>query len=148
MQVYYLPAGLALIEHYGSSVDETCPILEMKRRNRHIAEQLNLHFFWLNVHIRSCRLATANLFENRFEGPLKFRAPVCALRKCTRIKNGCMVIKRCTECFPIKVIKGVNEPGKRLSDLQFRTDRLSLSERGHNQQTQNDGKACNHESRV
>src|SRR5580704_11530448 len=99
MQVDNLPAVLVPVQHDGSSVDESGPIIEMKCCNRQITEQLNLHFSWLNIHVWRCGPFAANLFEHRFEGFLKFSTPGCSLRKGTRIKDGGTIVEGQPKCL-------------------------------------------------
>ena len=51
VQVHDLPVVADLVQYDGSAVNESSPIIEMKCCDCQIAEQLNLHFSWLDVYV-------------------------------------------------------------------------------------------------
>jgi len=65
--MHYLPACGGLIEHDSSSIQKSCPVIEMECRDRDITIQLNLHALWLNVHIGRPGFTSPNLIEYQFE---------------------------------------------------------------------------------
>jgi hypothetical protein len=75
VQMYYFPASVRLRQYERSPIEQSGPVVQMESRNRTIAEHLNLHVLWLNVHIRRCLFPSANLLEHNFESLLKFSAP-------------------------------------------------------------------------
>jgi len=119
MQVRYFPTRLGLGQDDRPSIEKSGPVIQVEGRNRKIPEHLKLHVLWLDVHIRGCRFPAANLLEDHFESFFKFSTSVCALRKCSRIEHGSVVIEGQTESLPVKVIEGVNEFGEGLPDLRF-----------------------------
>ena len=88
-----LPTFIRFVQDDSSSIEEPCPIVEMKGRNRHVSEELYSHFFWLDVHVTSGGFAVANFLEYRFEHLLKFGTPIGTLRHRTRIKHRRIVIE-------------------------------------------------------
>ena|SRR5215469_18660440 len=93
VQMHDLPTFLRFVQDDSPSIEETCPIVEMKGRKRHISEELYSHFSWLDVHVRRGHFAVANLLEYRLELLLKFSAPIGTLRHRTRIEHCRIVIK-------------------------------------------------------
>jgi hypothetical protein len=82
VQMHYFPACVRLRQYDRWSIEQSGPVVQMESRNRTIGEHLHLHVLWLNVHIRRCRFAAANLLEHNPESLLKFGASVRAFRKC------------------------------------------------------------------
>lgn len=119
VQVHDFPTCLCLVQHDGSSIDNSGPVIEMKRRNRNIAKLLNHHVFWLEVHIRGRNSVAPDLLEDHLEGFFKFSPPICAHWKRSRIEHGRVVIKRQTEPLPIKIIECTDELGESILNFRF-----------------------------
>jgi hypothetical protein len=96
-----LPTFLRFVQDDSSPIEKPCPIVEMKGRNRHVSEELNSHFSWLDVHIRSGSFAVANLLEHRLESLLEFTMTIGTSWHRTRIEHRGIVIEREPEMFPI-----------------------------------------------
>ncbi len=101
VKVHYFPARFRLMEHDGSSVDKSSPVIQMKRHNRDIAKHLNLHVPRLNMHVWRRSLAAANLFEYDFECLFELSPPVCALGEPTGKEHGGIIGESQAESFPV-----------------------------------------------
>jgi hypothetical protein len=107
MQVNNLPFADKFLEHNGSPVKKSGPVVEVKRHNSDIAGHLNSKVARLQVHIRPLCPAASDLFENLPEGAFKFRAAIGAAGKSPRVKYCCVVSERGAETLPIEVVEGL-----------------------------------------
>jgi hypothetical protein len=117
MQMHYLPARYALAQRNRPAIKKSSPIVQMECRNCDVAEYLNPHIHWPNVHERGDGLCAANLLEDHLEIVFKFSSAVRPLRKGARIKDGRTVVERQAETLPVEIIEGVDELRERRSDF-------------------------------
>lgn len=119
--MYDFPALLHFAQHDSPSINEPNSVVEMEGRNCHFVKGLYPQFAWLDIHVRSSRLAATYLFEHRLKCLLVFRTTVRAFRYRTRIKHSGFVVERKSELLPIQVIEGPNEPRECLADPCLRS---------------------------
>lgn len=87
------PACRGLMQDNCSPVEKSGPIIQVKCRNCDVAEDLNLHVLWLNVHEWCMRLSVTNLLEDNFERLFEFGTSAGALAKPSRIEHRRIVIE-------------------------------------------------------
>src|SRR5215471_8194995 len=109
MQVRDLPAGAALAQNDGTAIDKACPVVQMKCHNRDIAEHLNLHVFWLKVHVGRSRLAMANLLEDGAKPAFKLRPATGTLGEGAGIEHSRIVGEGVAKSVPIEIVEGAHE---------------------------------------
>ena len=114
MQMHDLPAFVRFAQDDSSSVEEAWSIVEVKRRNCYVSEQLYFQISRLNVHVWSGSLRAAYLLENCSESLLEFSVAIGTLWNRVRIEYCGVVIEREPEVFPIEIIKGPDEVSQRL----------------------------------
>ena len=126
VQVHNLPAFARSIEHNGSSIEKSNPVIQMKCRDCYISKNLNLQIFGLNVHVWRFRLAPTNLIEDQLECLLERLTPTGALGETARIEDGGVVRKCQSERFPVEIIECTDELCESSLNLRLRSIRLRL----------------------
>jgi hypothetical protein len=119
MEMSDLPTHFGFSKNKRPAIDETGPVVEVKRYNGDVAEQLNTKFSWLEIHVRSLQAARPNLLEDVLEVLLKFDPSVCAVGHIPRVENRRILREVVPKLIPIQIVEGGDEVGEKFADFWF-----------------------------
>ena len=104
-----LPHSPSLSEDQGSAIDEPRAVVQLKRDDRGLADDLDSQFARLEVHIRAGSSSRMDLFKDQAKVCFNLGATVVPLRGASRIKNGGIVGERIAEFFLLQIVQRRNE---------------------------------------
>ena len=111
-----LPHSPSLSQNQGSAIDEPWAVVQLKRHDRRIANDLDSQVARLEVQIRPGSSSRTDLFKDQAKVCFILGATVGPVRGASRIKNGGIVGERIAELVPLQILERRNEFGEKRSN--------------------------------
>jgi hypothetical protein len=114
-----LPHSLCLSQNQGAAIDEPRAVVELKRHDSRMADDLDSQVARLEVHIRPRSSSRTDLFKDQAKMCFILGATVGSVRGASRIKDCGIVGERIAELVPLQIVERRNEFGEKRSNARL-----------------------------
>jgi hypothetical protein len=111
-----LPHSFCLSQNQGAAIDESLTVVQLKRHDSRIADDLHSQVARLEVHIRPRSSSRTDLFKDQAKVCFILGATVGSVRGASRIKDCGIVGERIAELVPLQMVERRNEFGEKRSN--------------------------------